>query len=150
MTRGFFAIGIENGKTAQNIGSLLRAANLYDAAFVFTIGKRYERQCSDTMSTPLHLPLFSFASIDDLHAHLPYSTPLVGIELTPQASPLSSFVHPERACYLLGAEDHGLSKAAMDACHQFVQIETPKPYSMNVACAGSIVLHDRYVAKGTP
>jgi hypothetical protein len=50
MTRGFFAIGIVNGKTHQNIGTLLRSAYLYDAAFVFTIGKRYDRQASSSTS----------------------------------------------------------------------------------------------------
>lgn len=145
--RGYFGIGIVHGKTEANIGTLWRAAYLYDAAFVFTVGRRYKRQASDTPNTPRHVPLFEFSAIDDLLAHLPYSCPLVGVELDPRAVPLSEFQHPERACYLLGAEDHGLPIATLDRCHALVQIETPQPQSMNVSVAGSLVLHSRYMSR---
>lgn len=144
MSRGYFGIGIWHGKTEHNIGTLWRSAHLYDAAFIFTVGQRYKMQASDTPKTRRHTPMFEFASIDDLIAHLPYSCPLVGVELDPRAEPLDSFRHPERACYLLGAEDHGLPKAVLDRCHSIVQIETPRPESMNVAVAGSLMLHHRF------
>lgn len=146
MTRGYFGIGIVNGKTEANIGSLWRAATLYDASFVFTVGRRYKRQASDTPNTPRHTPLFEFQTFDDLLAHLPYGCPLVGVELDPRAVPLTEFRHPERACYLLGAEDHGLPVAVLDRCHMLVQIESALPASMNVACAGSLLLHNRFTA----
>lgn len=145
MSRGFFAIGIENGKRETNMGMLWRSANLYDAAFVFTVGRRYAKQCSDTMNTPDHVPLLHFTDMDDLIEHLPSGCPLVGVELDDRSTPLRNFVHPERACYLLGAEDNGLSRKASDRCHQLVQIEAAKPYSMNVAVAGSLVLYDRFI-----
>lgn len=144
--RGYFGIGIINGKTKANIGTLWRSATLYDAAFIFTIGRRYKRQASDTPHTPRHTPLFEFDTVDDLLRHLPYSCPLVGVELDPRAVPLTEFKHPERACYLLGAEDHGLSPSVTDRCHHIVQVETAQPQSMNVAVAGSLVLHSRYTA----
>ncbi len=147
--RGFFAIGIEHTKTPQNIGTLWRSANLYGAAFVFTVGARYERQSADTMATPRHIPLLHFTSIEDLVEHLPHGCPLVGVEMADDSTELSSFVHPERACYLLGAEDHGLTKAALDAVHHTVVVETMRPESLNVAVAGSIVLHDRHVSRKT-
>ncbi len=112
--RGFLAIGLVHSKTKQNVGTLLRSASLYEVAFVFTVGHRYQRQASDTLNTPLHTPLFHFATVDDLVEHLPQSCPLVGVELDPRAFPLGKFTHPERACYLLGAEDHGLSMADRD------------------------------------
>ncbi len=144
--RGFFAIGIANTKTPANIGTLWRSASLYGAAFVFTVGARYNKQCTDTMRTPFHTPLFHFANMDDLVEHLPYSCPLVGIEMAPEAKALANYAHPERAAYLLGAEDHGLSPAQVERCHDLVQIECPVPYSMNVAVAGSLVLHNRYTS----
>jgi tRNA G18 (ribose-2'-O)-methylase SpoU len=145
VSRGFFAIGIEHTKTPQNIGTLWRSANLYGAAFVFTVGARYSRQSSDTMATPRHIPLLHFTSIADLIEHLPHSCPLVGIEQGGTA--LADFVHPERACYLLGAEDHGLTNAATERAHHLVEIETLRPQSLNVSVAGSIVLHDRHVSR---
>lgn len=145
--RGFFAIGVSHAKTEENIGTLLRSASLYGAAFVFTVGHRYRRQVTDTPKTPRHTPLFHFADIDDLHAHLPWSAPLVGVELDPRAVPLGAFVHPERAVYLLGAEDHGLTPDERDRCHHLVQIESLGTASMNVAVAGSLLLYTRHMTR---
>lgn len=145
--RGFFAIGIFHNRTPQNIGTLWRSAHMYDAAFVFTIGARYSRQSADTPKTPRHKPLFHFRDLDDLIEHLPHACPLIGIELDPRATMLGDYVHPERACYLLGAEDHGLSVDARDRCHDLVQIEGPKPQSLNVSVAGSLVMHDRWMSR---
>jgi tRNA G18 (ribose-2'-O)-methylase SpoU len=148
MTRGYFAVGIYGCKTEANVGTLWRTATLYEAAFVFTIGHRYKRQSSDTPKTPLHTPLFHFSTVDDLIEHLPWSCPLVGVELDERSKPLSSHSNNwERCAYLLGAEDHGLPPAVLDKCHSVLQIETAVPRSMNVAVAGSIILHDRYVKR---
>ena len=145
MGRGYFGIGIVNGKTEKNIGTLWRTATLYGADFIFTVGARYERhQASDTPKTPLHTPLFQFADIDDLIDHMPRHCPLVAVELDPRARPLREFTHLDRSCYLLGAEDHGLSPDVLDRCHYLVQIPTPHPASMNVATAGALVMDHRY------
>jgi tRNA G18 (ribose-2'-O)-methylase SpoU len=144
--RGYFAIGIWHPKHEVNVGSLWRSASLFGAAYVFTLGRRYARQASDTPRTPLHVPLLHFGDVEDLVAHLPHSCPLVGVELDPRAQDLDGFTHPERAAYLLGAEDHGLPLAVLDRCHYLVQVETAAPESMNVACAGSILLHARHVS----
>ena len=144
MSRGYFAVGVYHTKTETNVGTLWRTASLYGAAFVFTIGRRYARQSSDTPKTPLHTPLFHFADVGDLLDHLPWSAPLVGVELDPRAVPLPEYRHRERAVYLLGAEDHGLPPDVLDACHDVVQIPSLVPRSMNVAVAGSLVIYDRH------
>lgn len=146
--RGYHAVGIIGGKTPENLGTLWRSATLYGAAFVFTVGKRYGRaQASDTTSTARHVPLFHFADIDDLVEHLPYGCPLVGVELDPRARPLTAFTHPERAAYLLGAEDNGLTPEQRDRCHHLVEIESALPWSMNVAAAGTVLLHHRLTTR---
>lgn len=131
-------------KTGANVGSLWRSATLFGAAFLATVGRRYVRQASDTEKAANHTPLLHFADLDDLIEHLPHSCPLVGVELDPRATPLPRFAHPERALYLLGAEDHGLPPAILDRCHHVVQIPTLLPRSMNVACAGSVVMASRF------
>lgn len=141
---GFFAIGVYRPKTEANIGTLMRSAYLYDAAYVFTIGQRYRRQASDTPNTARHIPLFHFETIEDAIEHLPNATPLVGVELDPRGRKLNEYHHPERAAYLLGSEDRGLPQNVISMCHSLVEIPTPQPQSMNVATAGSIVLYDRY------
>ncbi len=142
--RGFYAVGIYHPKREVNVGTLWRSATLYNAAFIFTVGRRYPEQASDTTKAHRHIPLLHFKDVDDLVSHLPYSCPLVGVELDDRAKPLGDYWHPDRAAYLLGAEDHGLSPAVMDRCHDLVTIPTPRTFSHNVAVAGSILLHDRY------
>lgn len=141
--RGYYGIGVYHSKTADNIGTLLRSAFAFRADFVFTVGRRYQQQASDTTKGWRHMPLFHFDDIDDLVSALPYSCPLVGVELDERSSSLSQYTHRDRAIYLLGAEDHGLSTEARERCHEIVQIPGPD-YCLNVAVAGSIVMYDRW------
>jgi tRNA G18 (ribose-2'-O)-methylase SpoU len=146
--RGYFGIGILDPKTTDNIGTLWRSANLFGAAFIFTIGGRYKKQPTDTMQTWRHIPLHNYATFELFYNSMPYNCKLIGVELDEKSVPISKFVHPERAIYLLGAEDHGLTKEAITCCHHIIQL--PGEYSMNVAVAGSIALYDRINKLTTP
>ncbi len=144
--RGFFAIGMWHPKTETNVGSAWRAAASFGAAFMFTVGRRYRSQASDTMSATSHTPLFHFADIDDVKSHLPHGCQLIGVELDDRAVMLNRFRHPDRGVYLMGAEDHGLPPNVLDTCHHVVQI----PYGrqcLNVANAAAIVIYDRARAR---
>ena len=143
--RGYFGIGIFHGKNEENIGTLWRSANILGADFIFTIGKRYSKQCSDTMNTPKHIPLWHFDDWDDMFHHVPYNCPVVAIELDDRSVPLETFVHPDRCIYLLGAEDHGLPSEILDRCWATVQLLGDR--CMNVSTAGSIVMYDRKVKR---
>lgn len=144
--RGHFGIGVVRGKAAVNVGTLWRSAGILGAAYIFTVGERYPKQASDTIKAWRHIPLLKYADMDDLREHLPYDTRLIGIEMDERAKPLADFSHPERACYLLGAEDQGLTGAEMGACESLVRL--PGDYSLNVAVAGSIVVYDRVTKHG--
>ena len=139
--RGYFGIGIWRPKHSINCGTLWRSAFIFGASFIFTVGRRFNKQASDTLSSHRHVPMFNFDEVDDLVKHLPYACPLIGVELDARSVGLASFTHPERACYLLGAEDHGLNEEARTKCHSLVQI--PGEFSLNVAAAGTVVLYDR-------
>ena len=141
--RGYFGIGIFHGKTEANIGTLWRSASILGANFIFTIGKRYKTQASDTMKTPRHIPLYNYKDYDDFFHHIPYDCPVVAVELADNSTPLERFVHPERCIYLLGAEDHGLPRDILIRCRDTVQLIGD--YCMNVATAGSIVMYDRAI-----
>jgi tRNA G18 (ribose-2'-O)-methylase SpoU len=132
-------------KREQNIGGLWRSAGLFGAAMVFTVGRRYQRQASDTMNVPGNVPLLHFADVDDLAEHLPHGCRLTGVELDPRATMLGRYVHPARVAYLLGAEDHGLPEPVRERCHELVQIETPSPWSMNVASAATVLVYHRHM-----
>jgi len=143
--RGYFGIGIEHGKTPHNLGTLWRSAHNLGADFIFTIGARYKKQSSDTTLAWKSLPLFQYDDFTAFYANIPYSCQLVGVEYPHEkAVALPEFKHPERALYLLGAEDHGLTKDAKESCHKIVMIPGSKlNQSLNVAVAGSIIMYDR-------
>lgn len=143
VSRGFFGVAVYQPKTEVNVGTLWRSAYLNGAAFVATIGRRYRPQSSDTQRVPNHIPLIHYNDFDDLLAHLPYSCPIVGVEVDHRAKMLNEFSHPERCLYLLGAEDHGLPQRVIEECHYLVEIPTIEPQSMNVATAGAVAMYDR-------
>ena len=145
--RGFYAVGVYHPKNSINIGTLWRSASILGAAFIYTVGARYKRQSSDTMGVPKHIPLFHFDDIEDLKKHLPDSCPLIAVELDDRAINIKDFIHPARACYMLGAEDSGIPTAVLDRCHKVIKLDGES--SMNVAVAGSIVIyHRRLLTKG--
>lgn len=144
--RGYCGIGISHGKTAANLGTLWRSAHLLGASFLFTVGARYRKQSSDTMRSWRMVPLWHFTTLAQLRESLPRECLLVGVELDDRAHRIETFTHPERAIYLLGAEDHGLTTEERTACHHLIQL--PGDRSMNVAAAGTVVLYDRFVKRG--
>jgi tRNA G18 (ribose-2'-O)-methylase SpoU len=141
--RGYFGIGIENVKSTKNLGTVWRSAQIMGADFMFVIGERYEHMKTDTMKTWKHIPLFYFKTIEQFLESLPKESQLIGIELDERSTPIINFSHPERAVYLLGAEDKGLSEIALKNCHSVIQL--PGVFSLNVSAAASIVLYDRCV-----
>ena len=145
LEQGYFGIGLQNGKTPENLGVLWRSAQNMGASFIFTIGNRYAKQACDTHKAVGAMPYFHYNTFEEFYVMLPKGAMLVGIEMNPRSVPLETFEHPRRCVYLLGAEDHGLPKAAMEKSHHLVKFDTPK--SINVAVAGSIVMYDRNMKK---
>ncbi|GGW73725.1 SpoU rRNA methylase family protein [Winogradskyella epiphytica] len=141
----FFGIGIQNGKTPENLGVLWRSAQNMGARFIFTIGNRYAKQACDTHNAVKSMPYFHYETFEDFFKNLPKGARLVGVELTEDAVPLETFHHPRRCVYLLGAEDHGLSRKAIEKSHFLVKFKSE--LSLNVSVAGSIVMYDRGIAK---
>jgi len=141
LEQGFFGIGIQNGKTPENLGVLWRSAQNMGASFIFTIGNRYAKQACDTHKAIGAMPYFHYKNFDDFFDNLPKGAMLVGVELDEKSVQLETFTHPRRCVYLLGAEDHGLPKLAIEKAHHLVKFKSE--LSLNVAVAGSIVMYDR-------
>jgi tRNA(Leu) C34 or U34 (ribose-2'-O)-methylase TrmL len=141
--RGYFGIGIYQGKTVANLGTLWRSADVFSAHFIFTIGRKYKRQSSDTTKAFRKIPLYNYADFESFYSNMPYDCPLVGVEISGRSESILSFTHPKRCIYLLGAEDNGLPREVMDRCHKLIQL--PGRSCLNVAVAGSLVMYDRYI-----
>ncbi|KAB1066842.1 RNA methyltransferase [Tamlana haliotis] len=141
----FFGIGIQNGKTPENLGVLWRTAQNLGASFIFTIGNRYAKQACDTHNAVKSMPYFHYENFDEFCNNLPKGARIVGVELDEIAQDLETFHHPRRCVYLLGAEDHGLSKEAIEKSHFLVKFKSE--LSLNVSVAGSIIMYDRNLSK---
>lgn len=141
LEQGYFGIGIQNGKTPENLGVLWRSAQNMGASFIFTVGKRYAKQACDTHKASGAMPYFHYENFEEFYKHLPKGAELVGVELDDRSVQLEEYEHPRRCVYLLGAEDNGLTKNAIEKCHHLVKFDTPR--SVNVSVAGSIVMYDR-------
>lgn len=142
--RGYFSIGVWHPKCEHNIGTLWRSAWQLGATEIFTVAERWpKRQASDTFKSWRHIPYRKYDDIEALAESLPYSCPLIGVEMG--GNNLQGFNHPERACYLLGAEDHGLTDDVLDRCRSVVSLPSVRTPSFNVAVAGSLVMYDRLV-----
>jgi len=144
--RGYFGIGIYFPKTEVNIGGLMRSAFCYGADFIFTVGKRYKHEATDTTWTARHIPLYHYGGFDDFFCHLPNDCPVIGVEEDKDAHRIDFFQHPERAIYLLGAEDTGIPPEIMKKCDAIVTIPFTK-MCLNVTTAGSIIIHDRIMKR---
>lgn len=143
MNRGYFGIGIYHTKTEVNVGTLWRSAHNFNASFIFTIGRRYKKQSSDTTKAWKTIPLYHYQTFEEFKLNIPIDCILVAIEQCESSKSTKSFNHPERAIYLLGAEDHGIPTPILSYCHSIIHIDTPM--CLNVATAGSIVMYDRMI-----
>jgi tRNA G18 (ribose-2'-O)-methylase SpoU len=140
--RGYFGVGIFHAKNECNIGTLMRSAYCFGANFVFTVGRRYRRQSSDTVNTGGNIPQYTYEDMDHLRENLPVGCRIIGVELAQGAYPVGDYAHPDQCVYMLGAEDHGITPSALAKCHQVIQIPDLS-HCLNVSVAGSIVLFDR-------
>lgn len=141
--RGYFQIGIYHVKNSINVGGLFRSAHCFGASSIFTIGRRYQKQSSDTSKAWRSIPLYHYLSFDDFYRQLPRECKLVGVEITDKAKDITSYIHPEQCAYCLGAEDYGLPEQVLERCWNVIKIPTTN--CLNVAVTGSVVMYDRYL-----
>lgn len=144
--RGYFGIGVINPKFDENLGSLWRSANVFNASFIYTIDRKYKRSnYADTMSTPKHIPLYEYENFETFMSHIPEGCVLVAVENSENSQLLPGFTHPDRCIYLLGSENKGIPDEILAKCERIVRI--PGSTSLNVSIAGSIIMYDRLAKK---
>lgn len=145
--RGYFGVGSERISKQMNLGAVMRTAHAFGASFMFTVGARLklrEAELADTSKSAEHVPLYEWASIEEMT--LPRQCVLVGVELDDRALDLPTFPHPLNAAYLLGPEKGDLSDAAKAHCAHLVRI--PTRFCVNLSVAAAIVMYDRAIALG--
>lgn len=146
MSDGFACIGLQNPKSPENVGAVMRAAGCYRVNSVFYTGTRYDRAkqfYTDTKQVHKRIPLIG---TPDLKEVIPMGAKVVAIELIEGAIPLMEYKHPENAFYLFGAEDGSLGKDILQWCDDVVYI--PTVGCMNLAASVNVVLYDRMAKLG--
>ena len=139
--RGYYGIAVYQPKCEPNLGTMLRSAHNFGAAFIALIGARYRKQVTDTTDATRHVPLFAYEDMDDFLAHRTRDCGLGRCEGDGRTA-LPAFTHHPRAIYLFGGEDKSVPAGVGE---RGLRIETP--YCLNLAVAASVVMYDRS-AKG--
>jgi len=139
--RGFACIGLQNPKSPENVGHVMRAAGCYGVNSVFYTGTRYDRAkqfYTDTKKIHQRIPLIG---VPDLEQVIPFGARVVAVELIEGAIPLMRYEHPANAFYLFGPEDGSLDQQSMQWVDDVIYI--PTNGCMNLAATVNVVLYDR-------
>ncbi len=142
--RGFAAIALDNCKSKENLGGVLRAAQCYGAASVVVSGGRLGKYVTDTMKAYKHIPCLE---TDDVMACVPFGATPVVVELCDRARSLFTFQHPESAFYIFGPEDGSVRREIIDRAPLVVQV--PTRLCMNLAATVNVLLYDRLMKRAT-
>jgi tRNA(Leu) C34 or U34 (ribose-2'-O)-methylase TrmL len=135
--RGYAAIGLYMPKTEPNVGGAMRAAYCYGASMIAVQGNRFRRLATDPQKSWRHIPLLQ---VEDLRKVIPFDCQPICVELTDNAKPLETFVHPHRAFYIFGPEDGSVPK---EMTERYTTIKAPTYFCMNLAATVNVVLYDR-------
>ncbi len=136
--RGFSAVGLYYPQHPENIGSVLRASDCFESAFVAIGGTKYKRCSTDTYNTYKHKPLLQVENLKDV---IPFNCIPVAVDLLDDAVNIHEYEHPERAFYIFGPEYSTLDKNVLEYCKDKIYI--PTKGCLNLAMAVNIVLYDR-------
>lgn len=139
----YFEIGIYNHKFDENIGTLFRTAYQLGASGIFTIGRKYKKDASNTPRAERHIPLRHYENFELFKSSIPKECLLIGVEFG--GTPLGKFNHPKQCIYLLGNESAGIPSEIIMQCNGLIEIESIRHPSYNVSLSGGLVMYSRYL-----
>ncbi|OUS27083.1 23S rRNA methyltransferase [Gammaproteobacteria bacterium 45_16_T64] len=144
MTKHNVSIGLSNPKSAENVGSVLRASGCFGVDDIYFTGERYARAAKYNTDTKNANQKIAVTRVEHLLELLDSDCKVVCVELVEGAIALPHFEHPEKACYIFGPEDGTLKQEIVDKADAVVYI--PTVGCLNLAATVNVVLYDR-VAK---
>lgn len=139
-------IALQNPKSPQNVGNVMRAAGCFGVSGVFYSGQRYLRArefVTDTKDSHEHIPL---TWSEQVQMVLPEGAIPVVVELVEGAIPLMHYRHPANAFYVFGPEDGSVTRELVQWCRDVIYI--PTTGCLNLAATVNIVLYDRLAKSG--
>ena len=149
--RGYGCVALDHPTDGVNVGHTLRAALCFEARMVI-IGAgppdlNVRKLHTDPGRAYRHVPVLQ---VEDIFEAMPEDCTAVAVELTDDAVDLTTFVHPERACYVFGPENGSITPEVLERCP--LRVKIPTTMSLNLGMTVNIVLYDRMakVRRNTP
>jgi tRNA G18 (ribose-2'-O)-methylase SpoU len=142
-TRHPFHVAIENWQHDMNIGSIVRSANAFGANTVHIVGrKRWNRR--GAMVTDRYQHVVHHETIEAFAGWARGAgMPSLAIDNVPGCVPIETTALPERCVFLFGQEGPGLTKEAVAASEQVIEItQFGSTRSINASAAAAVTMHD--------
>lgn len=147
-TGGRVALILDGLGTPTNVGSIARSAAAYRVDKVWLAGPTPPFEAAGAQRTALgtdryldHEAVETTAGAVAAARAAGYR--IVGIELAEGAVPLHELRVDGDVCLVIGHEDHGIGKAALEACDDVAFLpQLGKVGSLNVAVAASIAMYE--------
>lgn len=137
-----FEVAIENFGHDHNIGTVVRTANAFGAAYVHIIGRRrWNRR--GAMVTDRYQHLHHHADVAELARYAAgRGLTIVAVDNIPGSVPVETAAIPRDSLLLFGSESEGLTAAAKAAAATTVSIaQFGSTRSINAGVAAGIAMH---------
>lgn len=138
-----FHVAIENWQHDMNIGSIVRSANAFGANTVHIVGrKRWNRR--GAMVTDRYQHVVHHETVADLVEWARAADiPIIAIDNVPGCVPIETTPLPKRCVFLFGQEGPGLTREAVAAAEQVIEItQFGSTRSINASAAAAVTMHD--------
>ena len=142
-----YHVAIENWQHDLNIGSIVRTANAFLAKEVHIIGnRRWNRRgamVTDRYQHIKHHPTIEeFLEWSKTAGESGGKLPIIAIDNVPDCKQLETYSLPQNCVLLFGQEGPGLSKEALEAASEVVEItQFGSTRSINASAAAAITMH---------
>lgn len=142
------ALVLDGLGTPANVGSIARSAAAYRVDHVWLAGPTPPFDSAGAQRTALGTDRYlDHEAVETTAAALVAARVagyrIVGIELAEGAVPLHELALDGDVCLVIGHEDHGIGKAALEACDDVAFLpQLGKVGSLNVAVATAIALYE--------
>ena len=147
-TTGRLALVLDGLGTPANVGSIVRSAAAYRVEELWLAGATPDLDGPGVQRTALGTDRYVTAvrattSVDAVTAARSAGYQTVGIELADEAVALHELELATDVCLVVGHEDHGLSKGALEACDAVAYLPMlGRVGSLNVATAAAIAMYE--------
>ena len=140
--RASLHVAIENWQNDLNIGTIVRAANAFNAETVHIIGRHHWNR-RGAMVTDRYMNILQHDTVEEfVEIMKSEGREIIAVDIIPGAVPLHQANLPARSVLVFGGEGPGLSSEMQKAAQKIVMIEQfGSTRSVNVGVAAGIAMY---------